>query len=125
MTPTPEDRMSTKTEEVHERAHDDDRPLPSARMDAAAERLKAEKPEPVKAKRTKAPTYYVLMELDGRYELLTPEPVAASSRKEAVRGLDAPGTEPRVGTFLVILADQWQTVTRTVKPRQDYEELWS
>jgi hypothetical protein len=130
--------MSTKTEEVHERAHDDDRPLPSARMDAAAERLKAEKPETApaeKGKRTKAPTYMVLRaetdEHDGLWALLTPGPIPATSRKNAISkvapkmasGPLAEDADP--DRFVVILADQWTEITRALKPLVGFEEVFS
>lgn len=111
-----------------------ERPLPSERMDAAAERLKAEKP-PEPAKRSKAPKYMVLCaetgEADGSWALLTTEAIAATSRKDAIAKAIAERGEPtelaanKPERFVVILADQWQEITRTLKPRQAWEELWS
>lgn len=108
-----------------------ERPLPSERMDAAAERLKAEKP-PEPAKRSKAPKYMVLCaEDDDRWALLTTEPIAATSRKDAIAKAIAERGDPtelaanKPERFVVILADQWQEITRTLKPRQAWEELWS
>lgn len=111
-----------------------DRPMPSERMDAAAERLKVEKP-PEPAKRSKAPKYMVLCaetgEHEGLWALLTTEPIAATSRKDAIAKAVAERGDPtelamsKPERFVVILADQWQEITRTLKPRQEWEELWS
>lgn len=104
------------------------------RMDAAAERLKAENP-PEPAKRPKAPKYMVLRaetdEHEGLWALLTTEPIAATSRKGAIAKAVAERGDPtelaahKPERFVVILADQWQEITRTLKPRQGYEELWA
>ena len=111
-----------------------ERPLPSERIDAAADRLKAEKP-PEPARRSKAPKYMVLCaetgEHEGLWALLTTEPIAATSRKDAIAKAVAERGNPtelaagKPERFVVILADQWQEITRTLKPRQEWEETWS
>jgi len=118
------------------------RPLPSERMDAmeaAQKRLKAEATAAAeKPKRTKAPTYYVLVaetdEHEGLWALLGTGPVSASSRQEAIRlavaergdPIDIP-PEGRVEEYATVLADHWVTTTRTLKPPPEtaYVEEWS
>ena len=106
-----------------------DRPLPSTRMEAAAERLKVEKP-----KRTKSPSYMVLCaetdEHEGFWALLTPEPIAAPSRKAAItQAVAERGNGKAIGVserFVVIPADQWVEITRTLKPPAvPYVEEWA
>ena len=59
--------------------------------------------------------------------MLTDRPVAAISRKDAISKVapaapSADGAAPE--RFVVILADAWTEITRSVKPRQEYEEVW-
>lgn len=111
-----------------------ERSLPSQRMDAAAERLKVEKPEPApaeKAKRTKSPAYIVLRADGDRFERLTPEPIAASSRKDAISKAAPPELAgelpPAPEQFVTILEDAWVEHTRNLKPPDPsaYVETWS
>lgn len=107
-----------------------ERPLPSDRFDAAQARLQADAASaPVKAKRSKNPAYYVLRyDADlSAWEPLTDRPVAATSRKDAISKVApvaplADGAAPE--RFVAILADAWTEITRSVKPRQEYEEVW-
>lgn len=74
-------------------------------------------PEPVTPKRTKDPSYFVLVEKIGtdpteqrRWALLTPTPVKASSRKAAI--VAAASKDETDGTYAVIPAKDWKPIRR-------------
>lgn len=106
----------------------------SERVDAAAERLKAEQDRntaTVNPKRSKSPRYYVLLLDDGAYALLTREPISAPSRKAAITKAVEEHGEPGVAvmgseTFVVVAADAWVEITRTLRPPPvAYVEEWA
>ncbi len=91
----------------------------ASRLDDAQARLKSTTERPymtdqgADSKRAKDPSYVVFAQggEDGVWDLLTPTPVKASSRKAAIVAA-APGEG---GTFFAIPAEQFKPPTRTVR----------